>query len=330
MSDNTFNICLVGCGGIAKRFHGPSYERYAALHEGIELAACCDTHAQAAKEFADRFGFARHYTDIDEMLDSERPSAVCLAVPYTITAELAIRVLERGYPLLTEKPPGMNRAEIDAMIDAADRSGMPNQAAFNRRYMPLVQELKRLMDPGDIYTLRYEMSRVNRRDSDFSTTAIHGIDTARYIAGSDYRRADLYYQEMPELGPGVCNMHLYAEFESGATAQLAFTPVAGALFERAEIVGLDQTITLYLPVPDSIDGAGGLVSRQGGKVSYSLDGGDIPDGLEPSVANGFYRENESFFDDVIAGRKPEGDLRSGIQAVEISACMRERRPEYKR
>ena len=40
--------------------------------------------------------------------------------------------------------------------------------------------------------VHYEMTRVDRRDPDFSTTAIHGIDAVRFLAGSDYARGAVH------------------------------------------------------------------------------------------------------------------------------------------
>ena len=49
---------------------------------------------------------------------------------------------------------------------------------------------------------------------------------------------------------------------------------------------------------------------------------------ELSTAGGFYYENFCFFEDIKAGRKPAGDLRSALQSVEIADCIRNRTLEY--
>ena len=45
------------------------------------------------------------------------------------------------------------------------------------------------------------MTRVDRRDPDFSVTAIHGIDAVRFLARSDYAHVRFRYQEHPTSGP---------------------------------------------------------------------------------------------------------------------------------
>lgn len=43
-----FKICIVGCGFMTREGHGPSCVKYAAEHEDVELAACCDINLAAA------------------------------------------------------------------------------------------------------------------------------------------------------------------------------------------------------------------------------------------------------------------------------------------
>jgi myo-inositol 2-dehydrogenase / D-chiro-inositol 1-dehydrogenase len=71
------------------------------------------------------------------MLDTERPDAVSLVAPVERTCELACLILECGFPLLVEKPPGRTVAEVDRMIAAA--GGVAHQVAFNRRFAPLLR-----------------------------------------------------------------------------------------------------------------------------------------------------------------------------------------------
>ena len=120
-----FKICMVGCGNMAIGNHGPACRKYAMLHPDTQLAACCDIDEGKAVAFKQEFGFSRHYTDLDLMLDTEKPHAVCMVVPVNLTKRLSCRILEKGYPLIMEKPPGMNREETLEMISAANIKNTP-------------------------------------------------------------------------------------------------------------------------------------------------------------------------------------------------------------
>jgi len=326
-----FKICVIGCGELANSQHGPSYVHYVQSHPGTELSACCDLVEQKAQAFSQRFGFKRYYTDPFRMLEAERPDAVCLLVPPSLTCQLTCQILQLRYPLLTEKPPGLTVAEADRMIAAARASGTPNQVAFNRRYTPLLAAMKRelaALAPGELQHLQYDFYRIGRTDADFSTTAIHGIDAARFLAGSDYARIALHYHEFPALGIATANILMDCTFVSGATAQISFCPVSGAVIERATAHALDRLYFLRLPIWNAFDAPGSLVQVYKGAVVSTQTGPEVSGGTEDFVLNGFYQENAAFFDAVRSGQAPPGSIESGRQPVEIAQFIRERRLIY--
>ena len=327
----SFRICNIGCGEMARAYHGPSYVRYVETHPDTILAGCCDLDEAKARSYREAFGFAQAYTDLDAMMRQERPDAVCLMAPEPLTCELACRVLGYGVPLMMEKPPGRTTAEIDRMIAAADATGAVTQVALNRRYTPLVQELRRRLDewfsPADLQHIRYDFTRIGRADADFSLTAIHGIDTVRFLAGGDYAHIRFHYQELRQFGPTTANFYLDCTLASGTTAHLDFCPISGVVVERATLYLHDHTFFLNLPMWQQFDAPGRLQHLERGALAADLSGEDICRD-ESFVTLGFYGENASFFDHVRAGTRPLGDLRSARQSVLVAQCLRERRPEY--
>jgi myo-inositol 2-dehydrogenase/D-chiro-inositol 1-dehydrogenase len=329
-------LVMIGCGEHAESSHGPAQARYAARHPEAELAACCDVDGGRAERHRLRFGFARAYTDIRTMLDAERPDAAVLAVPVALTPALAPVVLEAGVPLLLEKPPGRTVEEVDALIAVAEGDGrrppVPHQVAFNRRFVPLLQEARRRLaaiGPAPaVQHVHYEMTRVDRREPDFSTTAIHGLDAVRFLADADYEEARLRYREWPALGPGVANIFVDAVMTSGATAHLAFCPVAGAVVERTTIHAGAHTLFVRIPMWGRLDSPGRLQHLARGEVTADI-GGEERGGTEPCVLGGFYGEYEAFLGDVAAGRTPSPGLRQSRQSVQIAECVRRREKEFR-
>jgi myo-inositol 2-dehydrogenase / D-chiro-inositol 1-dehydrogenase len=324
-------LCMIGCGEHARVAHGPSQARCARERTGLILAGCCDLDVERAESFRRDFGYARAFTDAAAMLAAERPDAAVVVVPVERTVSVGSLVLERGVPLLLEKPPGETVAEVDRLIVAADKGGeVPHQVAFNRRFAPLMRELRRRIEAaGPLQHVHYEMTRVERRDPDFSTTAIHGLDAVRYLAGCDYATARFRYREMPELGPGVANIFVDAVMTSGATAHLAFCPVAGVLVERATVHAHGHTLLLHVPMWSGIDSPGRLWHFVGGKLSDDLGGDRVGDGTALHELGGFYRETVSFLDAVAGDRQPSPSLLEARQSVEIAQRIRERAQEFR-
>jgi predicted dehydrogenase len=223
---------------------------------------------------------------------------------------------------------------VDRLIAAARAGGkagnpVAHQVGFNRRFVDVVVEARTILrSVGSVHHVRYEMTRYDRREPDFSTTAVHGLDAVRFLAGSDYRHARFRYQELPHLGPGVANLFVDAEMASGAVAQLAFSPVGGVIHERATIQAEGHTLVLELPVADSADIPGRLTHVQRGRVMAELEGVPPERGGELFVLAGFHAQCEAFLDDVAAGRTPSPGLAESRQSVELADVLRRRVPEY--
>lgn len=327
-----FKICTIGCGNHSVKVHGPSYKKYFMNSNDVILGGCCDKDPDRAKSYKDKFGFNSYYTDIIHMLKSEKPDVVCLVVPVKVTARLAVKVLEMGYPLIMEKPPGRNSSETKKLMNIAYNNKIPTRVAFNRRYIPLVRKLKEYLfnnvSSSDIQSIHYDMFRTGRYDRDFSTTAIHAVDAVRFIVEADYNQIRFSYQNFDRQRSGVKNIFMDSFMTSGVFARISLCPIAGVVMERAVINACDNTFLLDIPIWNAYDFPGRLVHLRKGKVVADVDGNDISDGEEIFETGGFYYENASFFDALRAGKKAEGNIITSLQSVEVAEHMRRNEAEY--
>ena len=322
-----FKICTVGCGGMANGGHGPSFRKYAQEHEDVVLAGCCDVDLQRAEDYRGKFGFQKAYTDMEEMLKAEKPDAVSLVVPVALTERLSIQVMEMGYPVILEKPPGMDREQTLRMLEVAERTGVPNQVSFNRRFMPIIRRFKELRQGMQGQLWQYEFYRINRHDADFSTTSIHGIDTMKYLADSDYKSVRFFYYPNP-VDPGMAPaITLECTFQDGQAGRITFAPGTGIIAERCTMHGSNEMIYATMPFhgnKGSLDENGLITIARMGQIVHQEPGV----AAEDCVENGFYGENAHFFDCIRAGIRPTDDIASGLQSVEIADCIRKRKECY--
>ena len=315
-----FKICIIGCGNLAFLRHGPSLQKYAAGRNDILLSACCDIDIKCAEDFRNEYGFKNSYTSYREMIETENPDAVCLVVPEGLTAEIAIELLNQKIPVLMEKPPGINEDEAGKIHKAAGDT--PHMVAFNRRHMPIVSEIKKIISKMDVMRIKCDFYRNERYDEDFSTTAIHGVDTIKYIADSQYKNVSLKYQNIKD---SVKNIYLTAEFENGVTAAIDFCPVSGVHFETITIVGKNETIIADLPSGSESNTTGIISYYKNNELVFKKDGRDIFGDLSEFEFMGFYEENKIFFDSIISGTAPADDVSSCIQSVKIAGLIRDSR-----
>lgn len=327
-----FKICVIGCGNMSESGHGPAFKKYKNDYNNVCLCACCDINEERAKNYMETFGFNSYYTDYKKMLEEMKPDVVSLISPVHLTCSMSIEIMKMGFNVIMEKPPGKNREEIELMIKQAEKSKVNVRTSFNRRYTPLILELKdRIAKTGEkIINITYHMYRYNRVDNDFSTTAIHAVDVVKNIAGADYKEVSISYNDRPELGENVKNIFLNAEFENGAYAQISFAPVAGAVIERLSVNTLNNTFFVDLPVWNNIDVPGKLVHIENNQKVETITGDMLSDSTQMYELTGFYDENRLFFEHLRNNDEIICDLESAIQSVEIEDCIRNSQTSYKK
>lgn len=321
----SLKICMIGCGSFAHLCHGPAQREYAGSHSEVRLAACCDVDENRAREYARAFGFARHATDISAMLTAEKPDAVVMAVPPAMTCGVASFVLERGFPLLMEKPPGMSPAELGRLIAVAEKSGARAQVAFNRRYMPVMRRAREILDAGirpeSVGRIDYEMIRFDRWEPDFSTTAIHALDAALFLARSPFLAAEIRLQTQKGGDREAMNVAVEAECAAGARVLVNIQPVAGINTDSAKIHAVGQSLVIKIPVSPQSTADGSLEHWRGDKLitTFSDRDRDVVEKL------GVFGETEAFLNAVRSGSSLTPGLQDCHQQVALMEAIRLRR-----
>ena len=326
----SFRVCVIGCGEHSRAAHGPSLRRYAAAHSDVVLDACCDRDAIRAESWRAEFGFRRTLSDVSAVL-GEAPDALILAVTPSVACGIAEEVLRRGIPVLLEKPPALDVRGARRLARLS--TAVPHLVAFNRRFFPLMSELHSALhdssSPGTVQVISYTMIRVDRRDPDFSTTAIHAFDAVRFLAGSDYAELRFSYRDVPGMGPGVTDVVAEGRMRSGTRVLLSICPAAGAVIERVEAHVPGHSYFLHLPVWNALDAPGRLIHLHDGKVIEDRRGEGEAKAADLVETNGFLAEITTFLDGLRSGRALSPDLVSSVQSVEVMQAMRRRRPVYR-
>lgn len=316
---------MIGCGSFAQLCHGPAQRKLAASSPDVTLAACCDTDPDRARRYAEAFGFARHYGDARQMLGAEKPDAVVLAVPPAATCAAAGTVLELGFPLLLEKPPGLNPLELGRLIAAEAQGGARAQVGFNRHYMPVMRRALEILDggfrPEEVAGIEYEMIRRERWDEDFSTTAIHAIDGALLLARSPFRTAEIAFQPQRRGQREAADVTLSAACECGTQVRVKIRPVSSANTESARIEAGRQSVALTIPISPQTEGDGTVAHWREGTLVSSFS--DRSAGAVDRL--GIRDETASFLNAVRSGGPLRPRLRDCGQQVALMEAIRQQR-----
>lgn len=134
---------VIGVGAIGRN-HARVYRE---INKDVELVAVADTFAETATQV----GNSRHvaaYSDIEEMLDTEKPDLVSVSVPTEAHLEVATLALARGIHVLVEKPIASTIEQAHDMINLADKMGVVLAVGHVERHNPAITELSRRLQEG--------------------------------------------------------------------------------------------------------------------------------------------------------------------------------------
>ncbi len=138
-------LAIIGTGNMAAN-HA---ENFSGLR-GVKLTACCDLDGERAKAFAARWKIPHWYADPAEMLSAEELDAVSVVTPDASHAAMSLAVIERGLPVMCEKPLATTLSDARRMRDAARRRGVVTHVNFSYRNAPCAQAAAALVRGGGI------------------------------------------------------------------------------------------------------------------------------------------------------------------------------------
>jgi len=145
-------IGMIGCGFMG-RAHSNAYNRVGNFFElkcKPVLQAACARNADAARAFADTWGYASIETDWRSLVARGDIDAVDICVPNNLHKEIAIAAAEAGKIVLCEKPLAMDAAEGEAMCQAVEKAGVANTVWYNYRRVPAVMLAQHLIHDGKL------------------------------------------------------------------------------------------------------------------------------------------------------------------------------------
>lgn len=147
---SSLRLGIVGCGWISD-WHG----RAAALTDGAEIVACCDTRRQAAEEWRDRYDNCRTaYTDINAMLAEEQLDGVILATWPPHHRDQIFACLNAGIrAVLCEKSLTVSAEDALEVLDAALNTSALVVEGFMYRHHPAMREVDRILGAGELGVL---------------------------------------------------------------------------------------------------------------------------------------------------------------------------------
>ena len=202
-------LCVLGCGSFAAVFA----RSMAALSGEIDLYFASRDLARA-QDYTSRFGGRVAFGSYEDAVADPRVEAVYVCTPHHLHREHASLAFRAGKHVLVEKPIAGTSDDAAAMVREAASADVKFMVAENFRFLPPVQEAKRLIDQGRAGQVRliqlHEQfpfapggwrSRAELNGGGVLIDGgIHKLSAIAYLAGQPN---EVYAREVPPSQPGL-------------------------------------------------------------------------------------------------------------------------------
>jgi predicted dehydrogenase len=215
------------------------------------------THAvvrtpENARAFCARHGIAL-CADYDAALRDPAVQAVVLATPHSQHAEQIVRAARAGKHVFVEKPFALDAGSAAAAAQAARKAGIVLAPGHNRRFLPALREMQRLVASGALGEVLHvegafsgsgalsypaggwRASRAESPAGGMTAMGIHIVDAFLWLAG----RVAAVRCESQRRVLGVAlddTTSVLFRFESGATGYLSTVAATGRMV-RVQVFG---------------------------------------------------------------------------------------------
>ncbi|MCR5382476.1 MAG: Gfo/Idh/MocA family oxidoreductase, partial [Lentisphaeria bacterium] len=194
----TYNVGIVGCGGISRWAHRPFYQN----DKRVKVVAVCDIIKERAEGFVrDFYPEAAIYTDYRDLVAREDIDCVDICTPNYLHSEIAVAAFAHGKNVFSEKPDAVSPEKAIAMKEASEKAGKLLMVMRNNRFADASAYMKRYIEAGrmgEIYAGRCAWQRrrgIPGKGGWFTTKAqsgggplidlgVHMIDLAVWLMGN--------------------------------------------------------------------------------------------------------------------------------------------------
>lgn len=320
------------------------------------LRVACGRDAKSLPDFARRFGFAEWITDWEKAVAHRDVDLVDICVPNHLHREIAVRAAEEGKAVFCEKPLARDLAEARAMLQAAERAGVPHMVCFNYRFFPAVRLARKLIREGGLGEVRqfraiylqdwlvdprfprtWRLDRARAGSGALGDTAVHIVDLARFLVGEIAEVAGMtatfvHERPLPDgAGRGKVDVDdaaaFLARFESGATGVFETTRMAAGRknFMHLEVNGslgslfwnAEEPNALWLYSLDDPAAARGFRRIVVTEPEHPYAGNWWPPGHILGYEHSFVHAVYELLSALAEGRQPEPSFHDGVRAQAV-------------
>lgn len=150
---------IIGCGDVTEHKSGPAFNKV----PDSMLVAVMRRDAAKAKDYAERHGVPKYYSDAQQLINDPDINAVYIATPPESHEQYALDAMAAGKPVYVEKPMALNFAAAKKIKQYSEDNQVKLVVAHYRRAQPFFRAIKELVDnkePGEIVSAELVFNRI--------------------------------------------------------------------------------------------------------------------------------------------------------------------------
>ncbi|WP_373496948.1 Gfo/Idh/MocA family protein [Aquiflexum sp.] len=225
---------IIGSGYFSQ-YHGDAWTRI----PQVEIVAVCDKDEQKAALFSKNFGINKIYTDLETMLDREKPDFLDIVTPPVTHKSIIQSAVSRGIHVICQKPLAETFEEVLEIREILKNADARFMVHENWRFQPWYREIKSLLEQGAVGENRFQYFFKMRTGDGWREdayldrqpyfrkmprllmheTGVHFVDTFRYLEGEITE----VFANLKTLNPNIKGEDaglIFFRFKSGCTALL--------------------------------------------------------------------------------------------------------------
>lgn len=254
VSEKNFNpeepaIGLIGAGGFGQNFLLP------AMKEKGNFVTVVTGRPQNARNIADKFGFNTCSGDANDIFNDARINTVFIATRHDSHADYVLKGLNSGKNVFVEKPLCLLPEQLTEIKKAYEKSGKRLMVGYNRRFAPLLQEMKQKLSSDLPLAINYRINAgsipkghwiqdVNIGGGRIIGEVCHFVDLCAHLAGSSVVAVSA--NVMADTLNLQDTVAISLQFANGSIAQIAYYSNGNKNLpkEKLEVFGSGSVATL--------------------------------------------------------------------------------------
>ncbi len=275
--------------------------------ESVQPVAIAARNAEAARRLGSGFSIANVTTNYEDILRDTSIDAVHICTPNAQHFAMAKAALNAGKHVLCEKPLATSVAEGEELVSIAKRQGLRNCTCHNLRYYPMVQQMRRMREAGDLGEILVVQGTYSQDWLLYDTDWNWRVETG--AGGPSRCMADIgsHFFDMAEHVTGLRVTSLCADLQTFHTTRKQ--PKHSVETFANKLLGPED----YIPTPVDTEDFGAVIFRMGSRTRGSVTASQVSAGRKNRLSIEIYGTKASVAwdqerpDELWSGRRDQGN-----------------------